>query len=498
MPQAEAKALLPSLTTEWEDLEADREVLRTLAAWSERFSPVISLEDALAPSSLFVDVTGGDACFGGEESLLRQACQAYGEHGWHVHLALADTVGAAWAVARFGSQKSPSEKAASFELLNPPNAMVRHETETPNKNRMFLLPPGSHEQGLMNYPLASLRVPESAVHLLGQLGITRIGQLSALPRVQVAERFGASVLRQLDRMLGNVSEALEPYHAKPEAVASLAFDYPIQHRTAVEAALDTLLIRLETILEKRQLGGRAFECWLFQEDMDPLCFECNVSRPSRNAAYVGKLLHAKLEGVRLSAPIMGMQLFATITEPFHPAQGNLFEVGEPVEMSELSRLLDDLANRLGPSSVMVAEMVADPLPELACRLTPAVSAAEKPPPKPVAERRRGNSRALTPSPFGGGLDVYEYVSRYRPLHVLPRPISIDVIALAQDEPKQFRHAGVEHTILQSLGPERIEAGWWRDHDARRDYYLVETTEGSRWWIFRSLHDGQWFLQGEYE
>jgi hypothetical protein len=33
---------------------------------------------------------------------------------------------------------------------------------------------------------------------------------------------------------------------------------------------------------------------------------------------------------------------------------------------------------------------------------------------------------------------------------------------------------------------------------RRDYYQVETGTGERFWLFRELHSGAWFLHGEFE
>jgi protein ImuB len=53
-------------------------------------------------------------------------------------------------------------------------------------------------------------------------------------------------------------------------------------------------------------------------------------------------------------------------------------------------------------------------------------------------------------------------------------------------------------LAQHWGPERIETAWWRGRSVRRDYYRVETAEGSRYWLFRRLTDGQWFLHGEFE
>src|SRR5690606_30304288 len=33
------------------------------------------------------------------------------------------------------------------------------------------------------------------------------------------------------------------------------------------------------------------------------------------------------------------------------------------------------------------------------------------------------------------------------------------------------------------GPERLESGWWDGGDARRDYYVLETSQGQRAWAF---------------
>jgi protein ImuB len=57
--------------------------------------------------------------------------------------------------------------------------------------------------------------------------------------------------------------------------------------------------------------------------------------------------------------------------------------------------------------------------------------------------------------------------------------------------------GVEHRVLWSVGPERIEAGWWRGKTIRRDYWRVETTTGQRFWLYRRLSDRQWCLHGQY-
>ena len=57
-------------------------------------------------------------------------------------------------------------------------------------------------------------------------------------------------------------------------------------------------------------------------------------------------------------------------------------------------------------------------------------------------------------------------------------------------------AGVSDFTLVS--PERIQTGWWRGRTVGRDYYRVETACGRRFWLFRRLRDGRWFLHGAFE
>jgi protein ImuB len=85
------------------------------------------------------------------------------------------------------------------------------------------------------------------------------------------------------------------------------------------------------------------------------------------------------------------------------------------------------------------------------------------------------------------------------LRFLPQPVALATISVMPDGPPFcFRLRGREHRIARCWGPERIETGWWRGRPIARDYYRVETTTGQRFWLFRSLEEGRWFLQGNFE
>ena len=62
-------------------------------------------------------------------------------------------------------------------------------------------------------------------------------------------------------------------------------------------------------------------------------------------------------------------------------------------------------------------------------------------------------------------------------------------------PTWFGWRGAEQRVLRAWGPERIESGWWRGPEVRRDYFHVVTERGERFWMFRCLRDGRWYVHG---
>ena len=93
----------------------------------------------------------------------------------------------------------------------------------------------------------------------------------------------------------------------------------------------------------------------------------------------------------------------------------------------------------------------------------------------------------------------------RPLLMLERPETADVLAVVPDgPPRHFRWRGVLHQVAEAHGPERITPEWWRRTAERtRDYYVVEDVEGRRFWLYRAGLYGQpgaapqWFVHGVF-
>jgi protein ImuB len=78
-------------------------------------------------------------------------------------------------------------------------------------------------------------------------------------------------------------------------------------------------------------------------------------------------------------------------------------------------------------------------------------------------------------------------------------VRIEVWATVPDgPPARFSWDKTDYRVADAWGPERIETGWWRHNDIRRDYYIVTTHVGNRFWLFRCQRSGGWFLHGCFE
>ncbi|MGE5501627.1 MAG: Y-family DNA polymerase, partial [Ignavibacteriales bacterium] len=96
---ADALALAPELETADADPEGDLEALNALADWCVRYSPAVAPD---APDGLLMDVTGVTHLWGGEAAMLDDLTARLAANDIPARAAIADTAGAAWALARFG------------------------------------------------------------------------------------------------------------------------------------------------------------------------------------------------------------------------------------------------------------------------------------------------------------------------------------------------------------------------------------------------------------
>ena len=432
----DAAALAPDLVTAEAEPEADAAALEALVHWCVRFSPAVAADP---PDGLILDITGVDHLWGGEAALRRDLLARLRANGLPARAAIADTAGAAWALAHFSN--------------------------TP------IAPPGGQADLLARLPVAALRLEAKAAAQLPRLGLASIGALMALPRPQITRRFGPQVLARLDQALGRADEALVFRRPPTPWVAQLAFVEPVSTPEDLARVSRDITARLCARLEAEGQGARRFELIFHRTDGAALSLSIGLALPGRRPDPIVRLFAPRLETLDPGFGIEAATLVAGQVEPLGVRQGRL-EAGADAALEEgVAPLVDRLSNRLGAERVWRA----DPHPSHA----PERAVARRPPLSPV----------LSPAGPQAGWDP----ERPRPVRLFPRPEPVEVTAPVPDDPPVlFRWRGRVHRVKRAEGPERLAEEWWRLADFEqsapdrvRDYYRVEDEAGARFWLFRA-------------
>jgi len=382
--------------------------------------------------------------------------------------------------------------------------------------RWAVVPPGAQRltrgEGavLAGLPLAALRLEPAAIDALREVGIDTIGGLVRLPARSLASRFPTSVPQRLAEFSGTRAEPIASPCGDELPQVIHEFELPLSLASIDEASLAALLERLVgrclTPLAARGEGIVSLQVRLepatatTMAALPPTVIEVGLFRPSGSARHVVELLRLRLGRTRLPREIGSIAVEALAAGPVECRQRPLFDgetegLGKAVagsQSAEVSLLLDRLAGRLGRPAVFEPRPVADAQPEHAWLATP---------PGAVARRTTMPSTSRRSSPTAAGR---------RPIWMPPRPVPLEplqagMIAVAPDGPPvRFRLGGMVHRVAHAHGPERIETAWWRGPTVRRDYYVVETESGARFWLFRRLSGrmrrgsaGTWYLHGVF-
>jgi len=446
MPLAQAQAQVPGLAIVAADPEDDRRALDGLAAWCLRYAPLTAPDP---PDGVWIDITGAAHLLGGEAPLLADIAGRLAQHGVTARAAVADTPGAAWAMARHA------------------------ETCT------TVVPPQATTAALRPLPLMALRLHGDTVASLARVGFERIGQILDAPRAPLTRRFGPALVRRLDQALGRVFEPIEP-RLPPDLVGSrLAFPEPLLTPEALSGVIARLAAAVCAELERRGLGARRLDLVFERVDRARQAIRIGTARPNREPRHVGRLLDEQLEAVDPGLGIEAVTLSVPLAEPLAFAQARAELVAGEAEAADISVLIDRLVNRLGVRRVYRIAPVESDVPERSVRRVAPLD--------PATEARWP---AALP----------------RPTRLLDPPQPVEAMAMLPDHPPvQFVWRRKRHRIRRADGPERIAGEWWRrdrEWSATRDYWQVEDEDGRRFWLYRSgdaidsaTGDLRWFLHG---
>jgi protein ImuB len=457
---ADARAMYPALAVADHDPAADHRLLAAIADWCDRYTPLAALDP---PDSLVLDVTGCAHLFGGEAALCRDIVCRLAAQGFSTRVAVADTVGGAFAVAHHG---------------------------TPS-----IVPPGGTREAVMALPLVALRIAADVVDGLAQAGLKRIADIIDRPRAPLAARFGEKLIRRLDQALGRLDEPITPRLPLPSCVAEQRFAEPIGLEGDVLGTIEHLAHELNCALERRGEGARLLQAALFRADGKVVRIEIGTGAPLRDAARVRRLFVDKLAAIADDwDPGFGfdvIRLAALATERLDPVQTGLESADHAVD---LAHLVDRLGARFGLRRVTRLVPQDTHIPEFAVAAVPAYAAR--------GVRRQASQQMQQHAQRAIEQDS---LAPARPIRLFAQPEPIEATAEVPDGPPvHFRWRRVIHQVAHAEGPERIAMEWWRDDKGRtltRDYFRVESTQGIRLWLYREglfvreVKRPRWFVHG---
>jgi len=470
LKRATALALAPAMRVGEADPRRDAAALQAVAHAAMAFTPAVSI----APGHVVLaEVQASLRYFGGLERLVERLRAALAPLRHALRVACAPTAQAAQWLAAWRDDAEPAAGP-------PPRTRA------------------DWRACLGRLPVS--RMAAAAPHLatLRTLGLATAADLWRQPRAGLARRFGAELLADLDRALGERGDprvALEP---APEFDSRLELFMRADDSAALLAGAAVLLNRLAAWAAARHGRIAGFRLRLHHETRrlrdDPSArtteLDIGLGEPVSDTAHLHALLRERLQRLPLAASVIELSLHCDALVPGAPPNAELFPAA-PGEGEGWQRLLERLEARLGAHNLQRLEPVGDHRPELATAFVSQGTSSAAALGGPRGAPLRLPARADDEPPAD---DPGDWPRQHRPVWLLREP-----------QPLRER-AGTPLLAGRPLwlvaGPERIEAGWWDDALAERDYFIAQADDGALLWVYRLRRlpkegESGWILQGRF-
>jgi protein ImuB len=295
-----------------------------------------------------------------------------------------------------------------------------------------------------------LPVGNAVQQALEAVGIRYLGELLAQPQDAVARRFGGELARLLERAQGRCPDPLAPHVPASRFEARMELPAAVRGSEPLLFAAKRLLSELAGILEAKGEGVNVLRFLLFHPQGQVTRVRIGLTRPGRDVHHWLGLVREKLERTSLPREVEALSLQGGRQFPLPARTGDLFDDGASIS-ADAGRLLERLEARLGQGVIAGIRLLDDHRPE----------------------------RAWCPGPPGLS-SGRETGCAARPLWLLQQPVHLEAEA---------------HCGWRLRGLERLESGWWDGADVARDYFLAETPDGERLWVYRDRRSQNWFLHG---
>ena len=401
---------------------------------------------------IVLDITGTERFHKGEENLASRLIASLAERGIATKIAIAESIGAAWALSRF------SKKCCSIIRATPPR------------------------EALADLPVSSLRLREPVVSTLYELGLNQVAQLLKLPLQSIGSRFGLDTLRRIHQALGSIDEYFRVIPQQAPVSITKHFDIPLTNHASVQQITITLLEQLCSRLSLHGNKARSFSI-VFMSEKNSITKEISLNAATHTIRQFSSVIAPLIEKLPQLRGVSKITITARNLEKLLPIQNDFLRSSslEPVTESA-KQVVNSMTIRLGASQVCEAVAHESYIPERSFSFNPI-----KPNHLEKVEKARG-----TPLASLAALTLFE-----RPPYLFDSPERLSAIALLPDNPPaRIRWRGADYKIITGVGPERIAPEWWKDEAAtERDYFKLQDHTGRWLWVFRNQKTFEWWVHG---
>ncbi|HVH82573.1 MAG TPA: DNA polymerase Y family protein, partial [Stellaceae bacterium] len=387
LPLADALSFLPGLVARPAEPAEDAAAMRRLAEWCGRYSPWTAPDDS---DGIKIEIAGSAHLWGGEAELAADLSRRLARQNIGHRLAIADTLGAAWAAAHYASDAPTSGPTGCKSAV---------------LTASIIIPPERTREAITPLPVAALRLDPMIVQGLHRVGLRRVGNVMAMPRDALARRFGEAVTRRLDQALGDLPEPLSPMGEVPSRRVRLSFAEPITEPADLARTAERLTQDLVTRLAREGMGARRLDLGFYRVDGRVEHIRIGTARPSRDPVHLTKLMIGKLDTVdpglgiedailaafaveslapeQLASPAL-LKASSAPTPPPQAGKGNREAVGGSlVTNASLAPFFDRIGARLGLDALSYLDPRESHIPERASVAMPVMEGdAPKTPPRP--------------------------------------------------------------------------------------------------------------------
>jgi protein ImuB len=306
-------------------------------------------------------------------------------------------------------------------------------------------------------PPALLDWPPAIMETLARLGVSTLGQCRRLPRDGLLRRFGTLLLDDLDCAYGLRADLRDTFTAPQHFFSRIELAAELDNLEWLKLPLEQLLCELEGFLRARLQGAQELIVRFQQGRAQHTEIRVTLLTPQCCADDFMLLMHEHLARLVLSAPVQAISLQVDRLLPYQPENHTLV-ADHAVQALAWLQLHERLAARLPPGALYQVALHDDHRPEHAWRKDR------------VADTNSDNDAPAVA----------------RPAWLLESP---------QHLPERLGHPHYHGRLTLLTEPERIEAGWWDQHNVSRDYYIARNPLGQLCWIYLDHMQTRWYLHG---